>query len=354
MPNDDTPQFEDAENNEEEPRPIPASVTFMEIMRQAAAAANPEPIEDPDEPDDQFEPPQVQLPPNPLKPENSVDRQRKNAAALEVQRIKRVERRRAQRRHRTVGMLGGMLRSFIVVSVAAGLMATIFVWWTPSQFLSSEVRAELGQVQAIDRSTPIPTVQPTPNWLRKIGIVSGHRGPELDPGAVCPDGLTEAEINFDVAQRVVRDLRGQGYSVDLLDEFDPRLENYQAMALVSIHANTCATFSERVSGYLVAAAAARVTARLDDTLLVDCIAEYYQQETGLDRHSGLTEDMTNYHTFREIHPLTPAAIVELGFMLADRDLLTNRPDVAARGIANGVLCYLQPGDEPSLGDDEGA
>ena len=152
---------------------------------------------------------------------------------------------------------------------------------------------------------------------------------------------------------MVLELRNQGYSVELLDEFDPRLENYQADALVSIHANTCATFSERVSGYLVAAAAARVTARLDDTLLVDCIAEYYQQETGLERHAGITEDMTNYHTFREIHPLTPAAIVELGFMLSDRDLLTNRPEVAARGVANGVLCYLQPGKAPALTEGDG-
>ena len=352
MPNDNNPQFEDAA--EEEERPVPASVTFMEIMRRAAAAANPEPADEPDESEDQFEPPQAQIPTNPLKAEKPEDRQKRHAAALEVQRIKRVERRRAQRRRRTVGTLGGMLRSFMVVSVAAGLMATIFVWWTPSQFLSSEVRAELGQAQAIDRSTPIPTVQATPNWLRKIGVVAGHRGPELDPGAVCPDGLTEAEITFDVAQRIVRELRGQGYSVDLLDEFDPRLENYQAAALVSVHANTCATFSERVSGYLVAAAAARVTARLDDTLLVDCIAEYYQQETGLERHSGITEDMTNYHTFREIHPLTPAAIVELGFMLADRDLLTNRSNVAARGVANGVLCYMQPGREPTLAEEDGA
>lgn len=348
MPEDQRPLPPD---NEDEEANVPASVTFMEMMRQAARRAAPEP-EPPPAPQEEAppEPPAVPI----LATETPEELRRKHAAALETQRIQRVKRRRARRRRHTVGVIGGLLRSFIVVAVAAGLMATIFVWWTPMQFISAEVRSELGQVQSPREAPILPTTQPTPNWLRKIGVVSGHRGPELDPGAVCPDGLTEADINFNVAQLVVRELRGQGFSVDLLDEFDPRLENYQAAALVSIHANTCQDFGEVVSGYLVAAAAARVTARGDDDVLVDCLAQYYQQATGLTRHSGLTEDMTNYHTFREIHPLTPAVIIELGFMLADRNLLTQTPEVAAEGVANGVLCFLQPGQAPPLEATEAA
>ncbi|MBZ0300723.1 MAG: N-acetylmuramoyl-L-alanine amidase [Anaerolineae bacterium] len=340
----DAPRFED-DNQEPE---VPASVTFMEMMRQAAnrATADAEasaevPPAEPDNP-----PSASDAPPAPA--ESPVELRRKHAAALETQRIQRVQRRRARRRTRAVGTLGGMFRSFVVVAVAAGLMATIFVWWTPAQFISADVRSELSQVQAPRQAAPLPTIQPTPNWLRKIGIVAGHRGPELDPGAVCPDGLTEGDINFNIAQLVVRGLRAQGFSVDLLDEFDPRLENYQAAALVSIHSNTCQNFGETVSGYLVAAAAARVTARGDDEVLVDCLARYYQQETGLERHSGLTDDMTNYHTFREIHPLTPAVIIELGFLLADRDLLTKTPELPAEGVANGILCFLQPAQAPPL------
>lgn len=338
----EVPQFED-DNSE---NPVPASVTFMEMMRQAAQRAAekdapPAPVE---------EPAVAEVPPEPEPEPQSIQQERelKRAEALEAERTQRIKRRRARRRSRAIDMVGGFLRSFLVVAVAAGLMATIFVWWTPTQFISAEVRTELGQLSAPVRATVVPTVQPTPNWLRKIGIVSGHRGPELDPGAVCPDGLTEADINFNVAQLVVRELRDQGFSVDLLDEFDPRLEDYQAAALVSIHANTCQDFGEVVSGYLVAAAAARVTARGDDEILVDCIAQYYQQATELERHYGLTEDMTNYHTFREIHPLTPAVIIELGFMLADRELLTNKQDLAARGVADGILCFLQPSQAPML------
>ena len=51
--------------------------------------------------------------------------------------------------------------------------------------------------------------------------------------------------------------------------------------------------------------------------------------------------MTQYHTFYEIDPNTPGAIIEVGFMLADRTLLTQRPDLVAQGIIDGILCFLQ-------------
>jgi hypothetical protein len=55
--------------------------------------------------------------------------------------------------------------------------------------------------------------------------------------------------------------------------------------------------------------------------------------------------MTDYHTFRESHPLTPAAILELGFMRADRDKLENQQNILAQGITEGILCFLEP-DNP--------
>jgi N-acetylmuramoyl-L-alanine amidase len=220
-------------------------------------------------------------------------------------------------------------------------MATILSWWTDPQFLKPEVRAGLAAAINASGITPSPTVfVPTPNWLRKIGIVSGHSGPRpdgssFDPGAICEDPLgnvlfTENAINFSVASLVVRGLRERGYSVDLLEEFDPRLQNYQAEALVSIHANTCQDFGELVSGYLIAKADSRPEGGID-TLLAECVARYYGDRTKLDRRFGLTIDMTDYHSFREIHPTTPAAIIELGFMLADQEILTESPDVLAQG-----------------------
>jgi N-acetylmuramoyl-L-alanine amidase len=266
---------------------------------------------------------------------------------MEEQRIRRVKRRQTRRRRHTVGVLGGIIRSVIVVGMAAILMATIFTWWTPTKFLNDNVRQELSVALATSAVTLQPTGLPTPNWFRKIGIVSGHRGPNNDPGAVCDDGLTEAATVFNIAQLVVRNLRGRGYTVDLLDEFDSRLNDYQAAALVSIHANTCKDWGETVSGFLIASAAARVTEQANDSALVECIARHYQQVSGLQRRNdGVTSDMSDYHTFREINALTPAAIIETGFLRADRDILTQKPDVLARGITDGIICFLEPATEP--------
>lgn len=344
---------------EEKPTPpdVPASVAFMEMMRQAAARRTAVQTSPADEFFSGATRRNMPAPPPPASsaaPTNvavqTEERQRQHDAAVEEQRIRRVKRRQARRRQQTVGVAGGIIRSVIVVVVAAGLMATIFTWWTPSQFIDEGVKNELSIAQATNQVTAIPTAQPTPNWLRKIGIVSGHRGPEVppDPGAVCPDGLKEADINFAVAQGVVAALRARGYSVDLLDEFDPRLQNYQAAALVSIHANTCQDFGERVTGFLIAAAAARRSARGNDEVLVECIATYYGQATTLERREGLTIDMTDYHTFREIHALTPAAIIELGFLLADRAVLTEKQPEMIQGITNGILCFLEPSQTPSV------
>src|SRR5262249_50103453 len=134
-----------------------------------------------------------------------------------------------------------------------------------------------------------------------------------------------------------------GYTVDLLDEFDSRLKDYQAAALLSIHSNTCRDFGERVSGFIVAASAGRISAHNDDSRLVNCIAQHYSSETQLERRLETTVYMTDYHTFGEIGSPPPAAIIELGFMLGDRDLLTQHPDTLARGLSDGIRCFLEPG-----------
>jgi hypothetical protein len=58
--------------------------------------------------------------------------------------------------------------------------------------------------------------------------------------------------------------------------------------------------------------------------------------------------MTDYHAFRVIDRQTPAAIIEMGFLGGDQDLLVNHPEVAAKGIADSLLCFLQQENEPTL------
>jgi len=208
----------------------------------------------------------------------------------------------------------------------------------PSTSSSSEV-AGSGLVQPVSTASAAHTATPS---APHIGIVSGHWG--HDDGASCPDGLTEAEVNLDVARRVVSSLRDLGYRVDLLEEFDPRLENYQADALVSVHADSCQQFpdaSPPPTGFKVASVVDSAVPEEEDRL-VACITERYGERTGLDFHANsITGHMTQYHTFYEIHAQTPGAIIETGFLWLDRVLLTEHPDLVAQGIVDGIVCFLE-------------
>lgn len=193
----------------------------------------------------------------------------------------------------------------------------------------------------IDKTpTPVATAPdetPTPHTPR-IGIIAGHSG--NDSGAICPDGLQEVTINTDVARRVVTLLMQKGWEADLLEEFDVRLNGYVADALVSIHTDSCNVPGK--SGFKVARAESSYQLEAEDRL-VDCLGDFYQENTGLifDPYT-ITYDMTRYHAYYEIDHRTSAAIIEIGFMLDDRELLTQRSDAVAMGIFEGIVCYIEP------------
>ena len=70
--------------------------------------------------------------------------------------------------------------------------------------------------------------------------------------------------------------------------------------------------------------------------------EEYKKGTGLEFHkNSITFDMTDYHAFKEIDGQTPGAIIELGFMAADRQLLTEGSTQVAHAVVNGILCFLE-------------
>ncbi len=187
--------------------------------------------------------------------------------------------------------------------------------------------------------SPTPTVAPvvviphTPH----IGIVAGHWG--HDSGAICPDGLQEVTINLDIARRLEALLAQRGWTIDLLQEFDPRLIGYQADALLSIHADSCTVPGK--TGFKAVRAAASYIPSTEDRFL-DCVVREYALGTDLSFDSNtITFDMTHYHAFYEINRMTPALIIEIGFMLDDRDLLTNRADIVARSLFNGLVCFVE-------------
>lgn len=268
----------------------------------------------------------------------------------------RARRRARQRQMPSRHVWIGTLVSILTVGGAAVLVATIFSFWTQPAFFSDEFRAGLNEVQATQQLINIiPSPIPTDTHSVRIGIVAGHSGPpqdetfQVDPGATCPDGLTELEINNAVAQMVVTGLLRENYNVDLLEEFDPRLSNYEADALISIHTNDCADYGAGGTGYNAAAASGRNTTRGQDERLMECLITQYGQTTGLPRHYGITDDMTFYHTFSEVSVNTPTAIIEIGYMRNDRAILTQQPDKVAQGIINGIRCFLREPGYDTLG-----
>jgi len=231
-----------------------------------------------------------------------------------------------------------MLMGVFAVAVVA---ATIFTAATPVSLLTGDVSNILAEAISFAESTPTsewPT--PTPRPRPRIGIVVGHWGDNDDPGAVCPDGLTELQVNQEVAAQVQHGLVNEGFEVELLKEFDPKLQEYFALALVSIHADSCQYINDQATGYKVAPS--MENRRPERTgRLTSCLRYRYEEATGLEPHNSITADMSSYHAFDEIDVDTPAAIIEIGFLNLDRQILTQEPDRIAAGITNGILCYIR-------------
>lgn len=181
------------------------------------------------------------------------------------------------------------------------------------------------------------------NWLAGlraqaplVGLIAGHW--QSDSGAVCPDGLQEVDINLQLSRRVAHILRERGYRVEVLAEYSPKLNGYEAAVLLSIHSDSCV---EGLSGFKVARMTHSAVPELEDDL-VQALYDEYALATGLEPHlNTVTEDMREYHALRRIASDTPGAIIECGFMGGDRRLLTQGQERVAAGIANGLVSFLE-------------
>ncbi len=226
---------------------------------------------------------------------------------------------------------------FFVV-VAAGLGA-VFLFFSPADGQAEVVAAVRSAGLSAPFYKPAPPKPVTQRLVQspaplRIAIVSGHRG--NDAGAVCDDGLTEAEVNYSIAQQVVSNLLNYGIRAELFDEFDDRLYGFSGTALVSIHADSCAYYHEDATGYKIAG-----SYMTDSTLLENCINQSYSSVTQLPYHANtMTVDMTDYHAFQIIDVGTPAIIIETGFMNLDREMLTTENELPSRAITEGLFCYI--------------
>lgn len=227
---------------------------------------------------------------------------------------------------------GHVLQTTLSVAI---LLATLFTGFSPKLLTGG-----LGErfTMLLTPQAGVNPALPTPVLTQRIGIVAGHWG--NDSGSVCTDGTTEQQVNYSIASLVQQKLTAQGLQVDLLQEFDPRLDGYLAVALLSIHNDSCTYVNDEATGFKVAASSYSSDANLANRL-TSCLVDRYSRGTGLPLHPGsITVNMQDYHAFRDIDPHTTAAIIETGFLYLDYDILTRHPETIANGIVAGIMCFL--------------
>src|SRR5438876_8043559 len=200
-------------------------------------------------------------------------------------------------------------------------------------------------------SLRIPIPKNVPTGPRRVGIQAGHWKSDEAPDELrrlIPEtgaeweGVTEVEINLDIAQRLSVILNSKGVAVDVLPVTIP--VGYVADAFVALHADSDGVGEN--SGFKMAHGARR--GPYEDALLND-IKDSYGAATGLEYDpTHITNQMRGYYPFswsRFQHAVaahTPAVILEMGYVSSDddRSLMLDHADLVANSIADGVLKFL--------------
>lgn len=197
----------------------------------------------------------------------------------------------------------------------------------------------------------IPVPKSVPTGPRRVAIQAGHWKSNEAPDELrrlIPqtgaewEGVTEVEINLDIAERVGVILNSKGIAVDILPTTIP--VGYVADAFVALHGDSDGVGSN--SGFKMAHGSRR--GPYEDALLND-IKDAYGAATGLDYDAArISRNMTGYFAFswsRFQHAVaahTPAVILEMGYVSNDDDraLMLDRADLVANAIAAGVMKFL--------------
>lgn len=195
------------------------------------------------------------------------------------------------------------------------------------------------------------------NWTRpqgptKVGLQVGHwknnefpdelerlRGNTGSSGG----GKWEWEVNLEIVTLTKELLEQQGIVVDILPATVP--PRYLADAFVAVHAD--GSTDKTKSGFKVASPRRDYTRKA--TQLVSHIESEYEKATNLELDPNVTRNMRGYYAFawwryeHSVHPMTPSAILETGFLtnLSDRKTIVSNPDISAKGLAEGIINFLQ-------------
>ena len=226
-----------------------------------------------------------------------------------------------------------VFRMVEMVLMAGVVLATLFTMWNPHGLFSSESIVSI-------LPTPVNLEQSDfPSRTVRVGIQSAHY--EHNEGNVCPDGIREVDVAYVIANKVNLLLASSGVSVEILNEYDLRLINYKADALISIHTGSCTDASAAISGFKIGTSLSSQNIE-QVNILSACLAEEYMLNTGLAfGYRVIADDEIESHTFLDVNPQTPVLLIETGSLAVDRAILIEGADRAANGIAAGILCYLK-------------
>lgn len=195
------------------------------------------------------------------------------------------------------------------------------------------------------------------NWKRpegppKIGIQVGHwKNSELPDelenirgnAGASNKGVSESEVMHKIAMITKEILEEEGYIVDILPATVPPA--YIADAFIALHADGSTTVA--TNGFKIASSRRDYTGNSDELVLA--LEEAYSSGVGFPKDPNITRNMTAYYAFswwryeHSIHPMTPAAIVETGFLTNpfEAAILINSPQIPAKAIAEGVSEFIK-------------
>lgn len=236
-------------------------------------------------------------------------------------------------------------------------MGVLAIARTAGSFLD---RSEFESVEELGESegSLIPSfIDPYANWVRppgpiRIGIQAGHwKSAELPEElqslrtrtGTQGGGTTEWELNLAVAERIKPLLEAEGMVVDLLPATIP--PGYSADLFIALHAD--GSTDARANGFKMAAPRRDRTGK--SAGFVPVFEEIYASTTKLTQDAeNVTANMRGYYAFNwrryehAIHPMTPAMIIEMGFLTNPNDAryLTRNQDRIAQAIADGVRAVM--------------
>jgi N-acetylmuramoyl-L-alanine amidase len=223
-----------------------------------------------------------------------------------------------------------------VISVAI-LVATLLTLWNPRKVFTTPRFYDL--FQSVSSMETASDIKSDSAIQTKVGILAGHW--QDNPGEVCADGIIEADVNHAIAEKVKLNLEEKDIAVKLFNEFDLDYLNYEAKVFLGIYSGSCLETPLPPSGFKIGTSLTAGNSDLINAFAV-CLAENYQTYTGLPfTYEVVNPDHSSYHIFRDINPNTPAALIMIGALSTDRDLIINRSNTVAEGIAAGITCFIE-------------